>query len=85
MAHALWAASSIHILGEHFTTHRYIYRDYVIYTFDCRLLGIPNIRIVDASVLPRPISGNPNTVISAIALRAASWILKNELLEGTEH
>ncbi|XP_026850397.1 neither inactivation nor afterpotential protein G [Drosophila persimilis] len=46
-----------------------------------RLLGVPNIRVVDASVLPRPISGNPNTVISAIAMRAASWILKSELLQ----
>ncbi|XP_002000124.2 neither inactivation nor afterpotential protein G [Drosophila mojavensis] len=44
-----------------------------------RLHGIPNVRIVDASVLPRPVSGNPNTVIAAIAMRAASWILKDEL------
>ncbi|XP_060650783.1 neither inactivation nor afterpotential protein G [Drosophila nasuta] len=44
-----------------------------------RLYGVPNVRIVDASVLPRPISGNPNTAIAAIAMRAASWILKDEL------
>ncbi|XP_023170834.2 neither inactivation nor afterpotential protein G isoform X2 [Drosophila hydei] len=44
-----------------------------------RLHGISNVRVVDASVLPRPISGNPNTVIAAIAMRAASWILKSEL------
>ncbi|KAL7730830.1 hypothetical protein ACLKA6_003593 [Drosophila palustris] len=47
-----------------------------------RLHGIPNVRVVDASVLPRPISGNPNTVIVAIAMRAASWILKDELRES---
>lgn len=59
--------------------HIRIYKVNLICIFVCRLHGIPNIRIVDASVLPRPVSGNPNTVISAIALRAASWVLKNEL------
>ncbi|KAH8311990.1 hypothetical protein KR044_008902, partial [Drosophila immigrans] len=44
-----------------------------------RLYGISNVRVVDASVLPRPLSGNPNTAIAAIAMRAASWILKDEL------
>ncbi|KAH8359019.1 hypothetical protein KR093_003955, partial [Drosophila rubida] len=44
-----------------------------------RLHGVSNVRIVDASVLPRPLSGNPNTAIAAIAMRAASWILKDEL------
>ncbi|ALC46368.1 ninaG, partial [Drosophila busckii] len=48
-----------------------------------RLKGLTNIRVVDASVLPRPISGNPNTAIAAIAMRAASWILKNELQDAT--
>ncbi|XP_068156029.1 neither inactivation nor afterpotential protein G [Drosophila tropicalis] len=43
------------------------------------LRGIANARVVDASILPGPISGNPNTVIAAIAMRAASWILKSEL------
>ncbi|XP_030374577.1 neither inactivation nor afterpotential protein G [Scaptodrosophila lebanonensis] len=47
-----------------------------------RLHGINNLRIVDASVLPSPISGNPNTIIAAIAVRAATWILKSELQEG---
>lgn len=46
---------------------------------ESRLHGISNVRVVDASVLPRPISGNPNAVIAAIAMRAASWILKDEL------
>ncbi|KAH8294947.1 hypothetical protein KR018_004574 [Drosophila ironensis] len=49
-----------------------------------RLRGVDNVRVVDASVLPRPISGNPNTAIVAIALRAASWILKSELNAGTD-
>ncbi|XP_017026674.1 neither inactivation nor afterpotential protein G [Drosophila kikkawai] len=47
-----------------------------------RLQGVSNVRIVDASVLPRPVSGNPNSVVVAIALRAASWILKSELQAG---
>ncbi|XP_017083553.1 neither inactivation nor afterpotential protein G [Drosophila eugracilis] len=47
-----------------------------------RLQGVSNVRVVDASVLPRPISGNPNSVVAAIALRAASWILKSELQAG---
>uniref|UniRef100_A0A6P4EJC2 Neither inactivation nor afterpotential protein G n=1 Tax=Drosophila rhopaloa TaxID=1041015 RepID=A0A6P4EJC2_DRORH len=47
-----------------------------------RLHGVSNMRVVDASVLPRPISGNPNSVVAAIALRAASWILKSELQAG---
>lgn len=47
-----------------------------------RLYGLANVRVVDASVLPRPISGNPNTVITAIAMRAATWILKNELQDS---
>jgi len=34
------------------------------------------------TVLPRPISGNPNSVVAAIAMRAASWILKSELQAG---
>lgn len=81
-----WAASLIHSLGNHFTTHWYLVSKVnLIRILFCRLHGIPNIRIADASVLPRPVSGNPNTVISAIALRAASWVLKNELRQATEH
>ncbi|EDV42766.1 uncharacterized protein Dana_GF18158 [Drosophila ananassae] len=49
-----------------------------------RLKGVDNVRVVDASVLPRPISGNPNSAIVAIALRAASWILKSELNAGSD-
>lgn len=50
-----------------------------------RLQGVPNLRVVDASVLPTPISGNPNTVITAIAMRAASWILKDELRDSIDN
>ncbi|XP_017118621.1 neither inactivation nor afterpotential protein G [Drosophila elegans] len=50
-----------------------------------RLKGVSNVRVVDASVLPRSISGNPNSVVVAIALRAASWILKSELQAGDSH
>ncbi|XP_017062225.1 neither inactivation nor afterpotential protein G [Drosophila ficusphila] len=47
-----------------------------------RLQGVSNVRVVDASILPRPVSGNPNSVVAAIAMRAASWILKSELQAG---
>ncbi|XP_014209005.1 neither inactivation nor afterpotential protein G [Copidosoma floridanum] len=39
-----------------------------------RVHGINNLRIVDASILPSPISGPPNSVIIAIAEKAAQMI-----------
>ncbi|XP_011311229.1 neither inactivation nor afterpotential protein G [Fopius arisanus] len=40
-----------------------------------RVNGIRKLRIVDASILPNPISGTPNSVIIAIAEKAADVIL----------
>ncbi|XP_015123344.1 neither inactivation nor afterpotential protein G isoform X1 [Diachasma alloeum] len=40
-----------------------------------RVHGIKKLRIVDASILPTPISGTPNSVIIAMAERAADVIL----------
>ncbi|XP_033351248.1 neither inactivation nor afterpotential protein G isoform X1 [Bombus vosnesenskii] len=37
--------------------------------------GVKRLRIVDASILPSPISGNPNSVVIAIAERASDLIL----------
>ncbi|XP_017880219.1 neither inactivation nor afterpotential protein G [Ceratina calcarata] len=40
-----------------------------------RVKGVNKLRIVDASVLPSPISGNPNSVLIAIAERASDLII----------
>ncbi|XP_067009537.2 neither inactivation nor afterpotential protein G [Anabrus simplex] len=39
-----------------------------------RVRGIAGLRVVDASVMPTPISGHPNSVLMAMADRAASLI-----------
>ncbi|XP_046609702.1 neither inactivation nor afterpotential protein G-like isoform X1 [Neodiprion virginianus] len=41
-----------------------------------RVIGVNGVRIVDASILPSPISGMPNSVIIAMAERAADIIMK---------
>nr|XP_003705892.1 PREDICTED: neither inactivation nor afterpotential protein G [Megachile rotundata] len=40
-----------------------------------RVRGINGLRIIDASVIPSPISGNPNSVIIAMAERASDLII----------
>lgn len=37
--------------------------------------GVKQVRVVDASVLPSPVSGTPNFIIRAVAERAAELIL----------
>ncbi len=39
--------------------------------------GLDNLRVVDASVLPIMISGNPNGPITALAWRAADHVLED--------
>jgi len=42
-----------------------------------RVHGCNNLRVVDASVMPRVISGNLNAPTQMIAARAADYILRN--------
>ncbi|CAL7944804.1 unnamed protein product [Xylocopa violacea] len=44
-----------------------------------RVRGVNGLRIIDASVLPSPISGNPNSVLIAIAERASDLIIDRTL------
>lgn len=44
-----------------------------------RVHGIRNLRIIDASVLPTSISGNPNSILVGMAVRGASMIIKDLL------
>ncbi|XP_046737604.1 neither inactivation nor afterpotential protein G-like [Diprion similis] len=41
-----------------------------------RVIGVNGVRIVDASILPSPVSGMPNSVIIAMAERAADIIME---------
>ncbi|XP_017491934.1 PREDICTED: neither inactivation nor afterpotential protein G isoform X1 [Rhagoletis zephyria] len=43
--------------------------------------GVENLRIIDASVLPTPVSGNPNSVIIGMAIRGATMILQREKMK----
>jgi choline dehydrogenase-like flavoprotein len=42
---------------------------------DTNVRGVRNLRVVDASVLPTMVSGNLNGPVSALAWRAADFIL----------
>ncbi|GLH15728.1 Neither inactivation nor afterpotential protein G [Gryllus bimaculatus] len=42
-----------------------------------RVHGTSGLRVVDASVMPTPISGHPNSIITTLAERAASFILNS--------
>ncbi|XP_049304539.1 neither inactivation nor afterpotential protein G isoform X1 [Bactrocera dorsalis] len=43
--------------------------------------GVENLRVIDASVLPTPISGNPNSIIIGMAIRGATIILQKEKIK----
>lgn len=42
-----------------------------------RVIGMEKLRVVDASVFPAPVSGVPNSIIIALAERAAKLILSS--------
>ncbi len=43
----------------------------------CRVHGITNLRVVDCSIMPTPVSGNTNGPAMAVAARAAELILED--------
>ncbi len=51
---------------------------------ELRVHGMEALRVVDASVMPRVVSGNLNTPIQMIASRAADWVLGKPQLEPFE-
>lgn len=44
-----------------------------------RVRGVSRLRVVDASVLPMPLSGTPNYLISVVAKKAAKMILEDDI------
>ena len=51
----------------------------IIYFYSyLRVKGVEKLRIMDASVLPSPVSGMPNSVIIAMAERAVDLIQRKE-------
>lgn len=47
---------------------------------ELRVHGIPNLRVVDASIMPRIITGNTNAAVYMIAEKAANFILNQETI-----
>lgn len=50
---------------------------------DLKVLGVQNLRVVDASIIPQSISGNIQVVLYATALQAAEII--GQKIETVEH
>tara|TARA_A100001037_G_scaffold306112_1_gene349309 strand:- start:4307 stop:5932 length:1626 start_codon:yes stop_codon:yes gene_type:complete len=58
--------------------------DHTVVDPEFRVHGIEGLRVVDASVMPRIVSGNLNAPIQMMALRAADYILGRPQLEPIE-
>lgn len=56
----------------------------IISPFAYRVHGFDKIRIIDASVLPTPVSGNPNSILVGMALRGAARVLKDHLNDAED-
>ena len=55
-----------------------------VVTPDCRVKGITNLRVVDASVMPEVCSGNTNVPTICIAERASDIIISGQRITGLE-
>lgn len=51
----------------------------LIFDYRTRVRGVTGLRVADASVLPSPISGTTNTILTAVGERAADLILLDYL------
>lgn len=54
--------------------------DFSVVDFECKLIGVNNLRVVDASIMPQITTGNLNAPTIMLAERAADLILQNDLL-----
>lgn len=45
-----------------------------------RVHGVSNLRVVDASIMPTPVSGNTNAIAMVIGAKAADFIMKTRAL-----
>jgi choline dehydrogenase-like flavoprotein len=59
-----------------YETYRFLLFKVCSYICYYRVRGLHGLRVMDASVMPTPISGHPNSVLIAMAEKAADIILQ---------